>query len=52
MILVKAIPVSALLAVVTLAGCMSAPPQSQENLCAIFDQYPEWYDAAKEYARN
>ncbi len=48
MILVKAIPVSALLAVVTLAGCMSAPPQSQENLCAIFDQYPEWYDAAKE----
>ena len=24
------------------------PPKNQENLCTIFDQYPEWYDAAKE----
>lgn len=29
------------------AGCASAPPKHQDNLCAIFDQYPEWYDAAK-----
>ena len=28
-------------------GCSSAPPHSQENLCSIFEQYPEWYDAAK-----
>ena len=31
-----------------IAGCASAPPQNQANLCRIFDQYPEWYDAAKE----
>lgn len=29
------------------AGCASAPPKHQDNLCAIFDQYPDWYDAAK-----
>ncbi|MEO6203396.1 MAG: hypothetical protein ABIU05_24365 [Nitrospirales bacterium] len=32
----------------TVAGCASLPPKHQENLCTIFDQYPEWYDAAKE----
>ncbi|HEY5624553.1 MAG TPA: hypothetical protein VIV14_12400 [Gammaproteobacteria bacterium] len=30
------------------SGCSTAPPHSQQNLCAIFDQYPEWYDAAKD----
>ena len=30
------------------AGCASAPPKHQDNLCAIFDQYPDWYDAAKD----
>ena len=35
------------LGVVLTPGCASAPPKQQENLCAIFDQYPEWYDAAK-----
>ncbi len=30
------------------AGCASAPPKHQDNLCAIFDQYPGWYDAAKD----
>jgi hypothetical protein len=29
-----------------LGACAAAPPKKQENLCAIFDQYPEWYDAA------
>jgi len=29
------------------AGCATAPPREQDDLCAIFDQYPEWYDAAK-----
>jgi len=41
----KAVVVS--LAVAVMTGCSSAPPRYQENLCAIFDQYPEWYDAAK-----
>ena len=36
------------IAIAVTTGCTSTPPQSQENLCAIFDQYPEWYDAAKE----
>ena len=36
-----------MLSVVLMAGCASAPPKRQDNLCAIFDQYPEWYDAAK-----
>ena len=34
--------------VIALAGCASVPPKHQENLCTIFGQYPEWYDAAKE----
>ena len=35
------------LGVLLTPGCASAPPKQQDNLCAIFDQYPEWYDAAK-----
>ena len=31
-----------------IVSCSSAPPQSPNNLCAIFDEYPSWYDAAKE----
>ncbi len=34
--------------VVLTAGCASAPPKHQDNLCEIFDQYPEWYDAARD----
>jgi hypothetical protein len=34
--------------VIALAGCASVPPKRQDNLCTIFGQYPEWYDAAKE----
>ena len=30
------------------AGCATSPPKQQDDLCAIFDQHPEWYDAAKE----
>jgi hypothetical protein len=30
------------------AGCATSPPRQQDNLCAIFDQHPDWYDAAKE----
>jgi hypothetical protein len=48
MISVKAIAALVLSAVVAITACTSAPPQSQDNLCAIFDEYPQWYDAAKE----
>lgn len=34
-------------AVILLVGCSSVPPQSPQNICAIFDEYPHWYDAAK-----
>lgn len=30
-----------------LASCATAPPAKQDNLCAVFDQYPEWYDDAR-----
>lgn len=30
------------------AGCATSPPEHQDNLCVIFDQYPQWYDAAKD----
>ena len=29
------------------AGCSASPPGRQGDLCAVFDQYPEWYDAAR-----
>lgn len=37
----------ALLPLALLAGCVSAPPRQVANLCAVFDEYPEWYDYAK-----
>lgn len=41
-----------LLGAAVLTGCTSTPPQSQGDLCAIFDQYPEWYDAARRSEEN
>lgn len=29
------------------SACATTPPHKQDNLCAIFDQYPQWYDYAK-----
>lgn len=28
------------------AGCATAPPTDQNNVCSIFEQYPSWYDNA------
>ena len=44
----RVIPVLLAVAVALMPGCASAPPKQQDNLCAIFDQYPEWYDAARD----
>ena len=30
-----------------LAGCATTPPKQQSNLCAVFKQYPDWYDYAR-----
>ncbi len=29
-----------------LAGCATAPPRHSDDICQVFDQYPEWYDDA------
>ncbi|AEY02456.1 transcriptional regulatory protein [Oceanimonas sp. GK1] len=36
------------LVVSVLAGCATAPPNNPANLCAIFEQYPDWHEAAEE----
>ena len=34
------------------AGCASTPPKQQADLCAVFDQHPDWYDYARDSARQ
>lgn len=36
-----------LLAVLLMAGCATTPPSNTDNICAIFDHEPSWYDHAK-----
>ena len=31
-----------------LAACSPSPPTHQENICTIFNEYPQWYWAAKD----
>ncbi|MEE4204589.1 MAG: transglycosylase SLT domain-containing protein [Halieaceae bacterium] len=31
-----------------LAGCVTPPPDDVDNICAIFEERDDWYDAAKE----
>lgn len=35
---------------VFLAGCASSPPTRQGDLCAVFEQHPDWYDHARNSA--
>jgi hypothetical protein len=37
---------------VALAGCATTPPRQQDNLCAVFDQYPDWYEYARASERK
>lgn len=37
---------AALLSLLWLAGCASAPPRNPEDICAIFREKDEWYEAA------
>ncbi len=30
-----------------LTGCITVPPKQQDNLCAVFEQNPDWYEYAK-----
>ncbi len=34
------------------AGCASTPPTSQADLCAVFEQHPDWYDYARDSAEE
>ena len=38
------------LAAAVVAGCASAPPKRQGDVCAVFEQEPEWYDSARRSA--
>ena len=48
MISTRVLHVLLAMAIALMAGCATVPPKHQDNLCAIFDQYPQWYDSAKE----
>ena len=37
---------------VLVAGCASAPPTRQADLCAVFEQHPDWYDYARSSAKK
>ena len=39
--------ISYLLSASLIAGCAVSPPNRQGNICAVFDQHPDWYDYAK-----
>ena len=33
-------------------GCATPPPKQQSNLCAVFEQHPDWYDYARQSAEH
>src|SRR5690606_34059043 len=39
---------SLLLTTLMLAGCATPPPSNPENICAIFEENRDWYDAAED----
>ena len=49
--LYTAVPISRqavmLIAFCFLVGCTSTPPKQQHDICAVFDDYPAWYDYAR-----
>ncbi|MBB5021991.1 hypothetical protein [Desulfurispira natronophila] len=42
----------AVLALLTISGCAAKQPKNIDNICAIFDQRPAWYDYAKRSERR
>jgi hypothetical protein len=37
-----------LITLISLGACSTLPPKQPDNICAIFEQYPSWHDAALE----
>ena len=33
---------------ILLSGCATPPPENPENICAIFEEHRDWYDAAED----
>lgn len=40
------------MAMALMVGCATSPPKDQENLCAVFDENPRWYDHARASERR
>ena len=40
--------IAAVAVTAALAACATAPPRHSDDLCAVFRQYPDWYDYAKQ----
>jgi hypothetical protein len=40
--------IAAVVVTAALAACATAPPRHSDDLCAVFRQYPDWYDYAKQ----
>lgn len=40
------VAVIAILAMTLVTGCASKPPRDQNDICKVFRQHPDWYDAA------
>ena len=43
---------AALAAAMLATGCASTPPERQADLCAVFEQNPDWYDYARSSAEK
>ena len=41
-----------MIGMLALAGCATRPPSSQENICAIFREKPDWYQDSLRAARR
>src|SRR5690625_5530143 len=46
------IKLSALLALLALAGCTSLPPKNSDNICNLFDEKRGWYKDARRAERR
>ena len=46
------IALASLMFMMSLSGCSVAPPKNINNVCSMFDEYYDWYNAAKEVERR
>ena len=44
----KKISIVLLITTICLASCVTPPPNNPENICEIFTEHHDWYDAAKD----